>query len=53
VSGIYAFFHIDINTGWLIITIGKCENKKERLKDYRVYNAGTIFHYFKEVPLIN
>jgi len=50
VSGIYAFFLIDINTGWLIITIGKCEDKEKRLKDYRVGNAGTIFHYFKEVP---
>ena len=49
-SGIYAFFNLCINTGSLILTVGKCENRKRRLGEYKVYNAGTIFHYFKEVP---
>ncbi len=50
-SGIYAFFNWCYNTNKLILTIGKSKNKKERLKEYRVYNAGTIFHYFKKVPI--
>ena len=50
-SGIYAFFNLCINTGNLILTVGKCENRERRLKEYKVYNAGTIFHFFKEVPI--
>ena len=50
-SGIYAFFSFCINTGYLILTVGKCEDRKRRLAEYKVYNAGTIFHFFKEVPI--
>ena len=50
-SGIYAFFSFCINTGCLILTVGKCENRKRRLAEYRVGNAGIVFHFFKEVPI--
>ena len=39
------------NTGCLILTVGKCENRKRRLAEYRVGNAGIVFHFFKEVPI--
>ena len=50
-SGIYAFFTIDFDTGKLILTVGKCEDKEKRLAVYRVTNAGINFHYFKKVPI--
>tara|TARA_A100001011_G_C13919321_1_gene678438 strand:- start:59 stop:658 length:600 start_codon:yes stop_codon:yes gene_type:complete len=50
-SGIYAFFFNDFDTGKLILTVGKCEDKEKRLASYRVTNAGINFHYFKKVPI--
>jgi len=51
-SGIYGFFQWDYDSGGkLILNVGKCENKKERTKDYRGTNAKINFHYFKEVHI--
>mgnify|MGYP000102941403 CR=1 FL=1 len=50
-SGIYAFFTIDFDTGKLILTVGRCEDKEKRLAIYRITNAGINFHYFKKVPI--
>ena len=49
-SGIYAFFQFSFNTNLLILTVGKCDNKKKRIAGYRITDAGIEFHYFKEVP---
>ena len=50
-SGVYAFFSFCINTGYLILTVGNCQNRKRRLAEYRIGNAGIIFNFFKEVPI--
>jgi hypothetical protein len=50
-SGIYAFTSFDYKAGVFILITGKCENKLNRLSDYRVTNANTEFDFFLSVPL--
>jgi hypothetical protein len=48
--GIYAFFHIDFDTGKLLLTVGKTIDDEDRVGRYKVTNANISFHYFKKVP---
>lgn len=49
-SGIYAFWIICPHTIRWILTIGRCENKEDRLSDYKTTCASIEFNWFQPVP---
>jgi len=48
-SGIYGFFHYDMNYDIYILTIGRTDRKDGRLSDYRTYNAKLEFDFWAPV----